>query len=74
MNYAPQVPVIHIRFEGRSYDIPMHDLDIGAGSDDRLVKRALGTYLEISPENFQDYALDRHTTGNMTLRPQAVFG
>ncbi len=74
MNIAPQIPVIHIRFDGRSFDVPLSDLDIGTGSNDDLIRRVLGTYLEVSPGKFRHYVVDRHATGNLTLRPQAVFG
>jgi hypothetical protein len=66
--------VLHIRFEGRSFDIPLSDLDVGAVSTDADVKRALAEYLEIAPSKLRDYVVDRHETGNLTVRPQAVFG
>ncbi len=31
--------VLHVRFDGRSLDIPLDDLDIGPGSDDREIKQ-----------------------------------
>lgn len=74
MNRARQIPVIHIRFEGRSFDIPLSDLDLGTGSNDESIKRSLGAYLDVNPVKFRHYVVDRHSTGNLTLRPQAVFG
>jgi hypothetical protein len=66
--------VMHVRFDGRSLDVPLHDLDIGAGSADPEIKRALARYLEVPAEKLRDYVVDRHQTGNMTVRPEAVFG
>ena len=66
--------VLHARFDGRSFDIPLADLDIGLGSDDRLVKRVLARHLEIPEAKLRDYTVDRHETGNLTVRPEAVFG
>lgn len=66
--------VLHIRFEGRSFDIPLADLDVGAMSTDADVKRALAGYLDVAEAKFRDYVVDRHETGNLTVRPQAVFG
>ena len=43
------VKVVHIRFEGRSIDVPQSDLDVGAASSDNDIKRALARYLE-TPE------------------------
>ena len=66
--------LIHIRFEGRSQDIPQGNLDIGQASSDAEIKRALGQYLEVPQARLRDYVIDRHETGNITVRPEAVFG
>jgi hypothetical protein len=68
------VAVVHIRFEGRSVDIPQAELDVGAASSDNEIKRALAGYLEVPQAKLRDYVIDRHETGNMTVRPEAVFG
>jgi hypothetical protein len=68
------VTVVHIRFEGRSLDIPQGDLDVGPASSDNEIKRALARYLEAPEAKLRDYVIDRHDTGNMTVRPEAVFG
>jgi Pyruvate/2-oxoacid:ferredoxin oxidoreductase gamma subunit len=68
------VTVVHIRFEGRSLDIPQGDLDVGLASSDSEIKRALARYLEVSEAKLRDYVIDRHDTGNLTVRPEAVFG
>jgi hypothetical protein len=66
--------VVHVRFDGRSLDIPQGELDVGVASSDNDVKRALAQYLETPVAKFRDYVVDRHDTGNMTVRPEAVFG
>ena len=66
--------VVHIRFEGRSYDIQQAELDIGPASTDGEIRRALARHLEVPEAKFRDYVIDRHDTGNMTVRPEAVFG
>jgi len=66
--------VLHIRFSGRSFDIPLADLDVGVLSTDADVKRALASYLDVPEAKFRDYVVDRHETGNLTVRPEAVFG
>ena len=68
------VKVVHIRFEGHSLDVPQGDLDVGAASSDAEVKRALARHLEVPEPKLRDYVVDRHETGNMTVRPEAVFG
>lgn len=69
-----ELPVLHIRFDGRSFDIPLSDLDIGSMSSNEEVKRALAGYLNVAEAKFRDYTVDRHDTGNLTVRPEAVFG
>jgi hypothetical protein len=69
-----EVPVVHIRFEGRSMDIPLAELDLGPLSADADIKRAVARHLEISDLKLRDYVVDRHETGNLTVRPEAVFG
>ena len=66
--------VLHIRFEGKSFDIPQHELDIGSQSSDRQVKSALASYLDVAESRFRDYVIERHENGNLTVRPEAVFG
>jgi hypothetical protein len=66
--------VLHARFDGRSLDVPLDHLDIGTTSDDRAIKQALARHLEVPEANLRDYAVDRHETGNLTIRPEAVFG
>ena len=67
-------PLLHIRFEGRSYDVPLSDLDLGPLSTDDDVRTALANYLDVSARSFRSYVVERHANGNMTVRPEAVFG
>jgi hypothetical protein len=66
--------LVHVRFAGRSTDVPVVNLDVGAGAGDLEVKRALAGWLDVHPSRLSDYVVDRHVNGNMTLRPEAVFG
>ena len=66
--------VVHVRFDGRSIDVPLNDLDVGPGADDVDIKRALARHLEVPQGKLRDYVVDRHETGNLTVRPEAVFG
>ena len=66
--------VVHVRFAGRSFDIPLASLDLGAMSADGHVKRALARHLNVPEFKLDAYVVDRHANGNLTLRPEAVFG
>lgn len=74
MAERPQNGVIHIRFDGVSRDIPLAHLDLSDLSGDAEIKRSIAAYLEVPEAKFRDYVLDRHATGNLTIRPAAVFG
>jgi hypothetical protein len=66
--------VLHVRFAGRSFDTPLSALDIGEMSDDGQIKRMLARQLDVQVKKLDDYVVDRHPNGNLTLRPEAVFG
>ena len=73
-NMYTSCAVIHVRFAGRSFDVPANQLDLGIGASDEQIKHALARHLEISVARLRDYVVDRHANGNLTLRPEAVFG
>ena len=66
--------ILHVRFGGRSLDLPLAGLDLSNQSPDREVKHRLATYLEVAPRALDPYVVDRHENGNLTVRPEAVFG
>lgn len=72
---APPQPQLHIRFEGRSIDLPMQDIDIGPLSTDDQIRNATALHLGVPPVKLQAFAIDRNqATGDTVLRPEAVFG
>jgi len=66
--------IVHLRVEGQSRDVPFTDLDLGEAAGTIEVKRAVARYLGLREAQLADYVVDRHETGNWTVRPQAVFG
>jgi len=67
-------PQLHIRFEGRSIDVPLNELDVGDRSTDDQVRTAVADHLGVPLGKLRAFAIDRAATGEMTLRPEAVFG
>lgn len=68
-------PRLHIMYEGHSSDIDLSALDVGSLSTDTQIRQAVATYLNIPVGKLQNFRIDRNTaTGDMTLRPSAVFG
>ena len=66
--------VVHVRFAGRSTDVSMPMLGIGSSWQDEQIKHTLAVYLEVPQLALKDYVVDRHPNGNITVRPEAVFG
>lgn len=67
--------VIHVRYDGHSVDLPFHQADLGDLSTDRDIRQAVAGRLNEECSKFNQHVIDRNTqTGNITLRPQAVFG
>jgi hypothetical protein len=66
--------MVHVRFEGQSWSIAFGVLDIGDLSGDQDVRRALARYFDVPLSKFSPYVVERHANGNITIRPEAVFG
>jgi hypothetical protein len=66
--------MIHVRFEGRSWDVPAGALALSRESTDAEVKAALAGHLDVALDRLAPYVVERHETGNLTLRPEAIFG
>lgn len=67
--------MLHIRYEGQSLDFQMDQLDLGDLSSDVQVREAAARFLSVPVGKFAAFAVDRNTeTGDITLRPNAVFG
>ena len=66
--------MLHVRFEGKSFDLPLTQLDIGNTSNDRQIRTALAEYLDVGENRFRNYVVEVHENGNITVRPEAVFG
>lgn len=66
--------MVHIRFEGRSYDIPETQLGVTAGMNDTAIKERLVQHFDVTRDRFQSYVVDRRPSGDLIIRPEAVYG
>ncbi|MEO1174983.1 MAG: hypothetical protein AAFX94_23450 [Myxococcota bacterium] len=66
--------MIHVRFEGRSYDIESDALKLGVSANDRDIKFAVARHLDVRVERLHGYVIDRPGTGVVIVRPEAVYG
>ncbi len=66
--------VLHLRFEGRSRDVALDILAVGAESSDDSIRRAVAAFMDVGVQRLSGTVIERHENGNLTLRPEAVFG
>lgn len=66
--------MVHIRFEGRSYDVSDRELGIHASMSDTAVKECLARHFDVSSDRFNPYVVDRRPSGDLIVRPEAVYG
>ncbi len=71
---AAPARVVHVRLDGRSSDLPLDRLGIAEAATDEQVKAAVARHLEVPARRLVDAVVDRHPNGNLTVRPEAVFG
>jgi hypothetical protein len=66
--------MVHIRFEGRSVDVTETQLGISAGMNDVAVKEQVARHLDVNSDRLEAYFIDRRPSGDLIIRPEAVYG
>jgi hypothetical protein len=66
--------MVHVRFEGRSYEFTEKQLGVSAGMADAAVRERLARHLEVGPDRLEFYVVDRGPSGDLIVRPEAVYG
>jgi hypothetical protein len=66
--------MVHIRFEGRSYDVAENQLGIATGMSEKAIKERLAQHFDVKGDRFESYVLDRRPSGDLIVRPEAVYG
>jgi len=66
--------MVHVRFEGRSYDYTEQQLELGTAMSDVEIKERLARHFEVGLERFKSYVVDRGPSGDLIVRPEAVYG
>lgn len=66
--------VVHVRYAGVSHDLPLDDLGLTYDASDVVVKASVARYLDLKASDLDAYVVERHPTGNLTVRPEAIFG
>jgi hypothetical protein len=66
--------MVHIRFEGQSFDVAESQVGISTGMNDTAVKERLANHLDVNQNRLEAYVIDRRPSGDLIVRPEAVFG
>ncbi len=66
--------MVHIRFEGRSVDVVETQLGITASMSDMAVKERVARHLDVNSDRLSAYVIDRRPSGDLIVRPEAVYG
>lgn len=66
--------MVHVRFEGRSFDVAENRLGINASTSDVAIKERLSQHLDVAQERLSEYVIDRRPSGDVIIRPEAVYG
>ncbi|PAX46700.1 hypothetical protein [Brunnivagina elsteri] len=66
--------MVHIRFEGRSYDMQEAQINRNASMNDSAIKQRLAEHFDINLNRFETYIVDRRPSGDLIIRPEAVYG
>ena len=66
--------MVHVRFEGRSYDLREGQLGIKENTNENVIKERLAQHFDVGSDRFSSYVLDRRPSGDLIVRPEAVYG
>jgi hypothetical protein len=66
--------MVHVRYEGRSFDFAEAQLRLRAGMSDLEVKEQVARHFDVGAERLDFYVVDRTPQGDMVVRPEAVYG
>ncbi len=66
--------MIHVRFEGRSFDVSEKVLGLKTPASDRKVREGLARHLDVGFGQMEGYVVDRLASGDLVVRPEAVYG
>ncbi len=64
---------IHVRFNGRSEELPSAQLNLGSDASDTQIKQSVAIYFDLPRTSFDDHVIVR-TNHAIILRPEAIYG
>ena len=66
--------MVHVRFEGRSLDYSEAVIGIHASMSDEQIKNRVAQHLDVALNKVALYVIDRSPSGDLIIRPEAVYG
>jgi hypothetical protein len=67
------IPVLHVRFEGNSYELALDELNLDMDSSEDQIKRTVASHYHRPATFFTRYTVVRHSNA-IVLRPEAIYG
>lgn len=65
---------LHLRHDGSSYDVTLARLGVYPSTSDNEIRAAVAAHFDINPDTIKRLVIEKEPNGNITLRPEAVFG
>ena len=66
--------MVHVRFDGRSLDYNEAAIGIHASMSDEQIKNRVAQHLDVARNKLDLYVVDRSPSGDLIIRPEAVYG
>ena len=66
--------MIHLRLEGKSFDFTPRELGITHQSSDHDIKARVAQRFDMGLDRIQPLVVDRRPSGDIIVRPEAVYG
>lgn len=66
--------MLHARIDGRSHDVSRRELEVTPVMGDAEIKGRLAQFLDIGLDRLDGYVVDRSPSGDVIVRPEAVYG
>lgn len=66
-------PMLHLRFNGHSAELPLRALRLTMAASDEQVKHSVARHFECPIAALDQYVVIRHQT-TIVVRPEAIYG
>ncbi len=67
------IHTLHVRFDGRSEEMPLATLRLNEAPTDAQIKQALAAHYDLPAGYFDKYVVVRHSEA-IVVRPEAIYG